>query len=195
MDAETTFPFAWVGQTKEERKHLPMNKEESRVFFDRLYQQCYPRVVAYFHFRVGKADVAEDLASLTFERALTHLAELKAPEAALSWLFRIAQNSAHDYFRRQRSEVSLTQLARSQHPRQCSSEEQVVADEEHQNLLAHVGHLSEREQEIIGLKFVAHLNNRQIARVLHIPEGTVGSRLYRILGKLRNALQEEGGKA
>jgi RNA polymerase sigma factor (sigma-70 family) len=194
MDAKrATFPFAWVVQTKEDWSGLSMNKEESQIFFDMLYQQYYLRVLAYFRYRIGKADVAEDLASLVFERALTHLAELKVSEAAGAWLFRIAQNCAHDYFRRQRPDVSLEQLAFVERPQQCSSEELVLADEERRSLLAHVSHLSEREQEVIGLKFVAHLTNRQIARVLHIPEGTVGSLLYRALGKLRNALYEEGG--
>lgn len=196
MDAKrAAFPFVWMVQTKEDRTGLPMNREEPHVFFGTLYQQYYPRVLAYFRFRVGKADVAEDLASLAFERALTHLAELKASEAAAAWLFRIAQNCAHDYFRRHRPEVSLEGLACAERPQQRSSEEQVLADEERRSLLAHVSHLSEREQEIIGLKFAAHLTNRQIARVLHMPEGTVGSLLYRTLGKLRNALHEEGGTA
>lgn len=192
MDAKrAAFPFAWMVQTKEDGSGLPMNREP-HAFFDKLYRQYHPRVLAYFRFRVGKADVAEDLTSLVFERAFTHIAELQAPEAVAAWLFRIAQNCAHDYFRRQRPEVSLEELAVVDRFQQRSSEEQVLADEERRVLLAHVSHLSEREQEIIGLKFVAHLTNRQIARVLHIPEGTVGSLLYRTLGKLRNALREGG---
>lgn len=187
------FSFEWLVQTKKDGFGLPMNRERP-VFFDTLYQQYYPRVLAYFRFRVGKGDVAEDLTSLVFERALTHITDLKAPEAAVAWLFRIAQNSAHDYFRRQRPEVSLEELAVAQRPQQRSSEEQVLADEERRSLLRHVSRLSKREQEIIGLKFVAHLPNRQIAQVLNMPEGTVGSLLYRTLGKLCDALHEEGGQ-
>ncbi len=192
MDAKRiASSFAWRVQVQEDGVGLLMNKE-SHVFFDRLYQQYYPRVLAYFRFRTGKGDVAEDLTSLVFERAFMHMTDLKTTEAAAAWLFQIARNCAHDYFRHQRPEVSLEKLvdvARLQHR---SSEEQVLADEERRSLLAHVSHLSEREQEIIGLKFVAHLTNRQIAKVLHMPEGTVGSLLYRSLGKLRDALQEGG---
>ncbi len=193
MDAKrATFSLEWLLQTKEDGCGLLMDRER-HVFFDKLYQQYYARVLAYFRFRVGKSDVAEDLTSLVFERALTHIAELKTPEAAAAWLFRITQNCAHDYFRRQQPEVSLEELLLADRFQQPSSEEQVLADEERRSLLAHVSSLTEREQEIIGLKFVAHLTNRQIARVLNMPEGTVGSLLYRTLGKLRNALHEEGG--
>ena len=47
------------------------------------------------------------------------------------------------------------------------------------------------EREMIGLKFVARLCNREIARVLQVPEGTVSSTLYRALGRLRTAFDEE----
>jgi RNA polymerase sigma-70 factor (ECF subfamily) len=187
------FPFIWEVPTKADGRESLM--QGSHAFFDKLYQQYYPRVLAYFRFRVGKADVAEDLTSLVFERAFTHIAELKTPDAAAAWLFRIAQNCAHDYFRQQRPEISLEQLLLAEPISQWSSEEQVLANEERRVLLVHVSKLSEREQEIIGLKFVAHLTNRQIARVLHMPEGTVGSLLYRTLGKLRDALRKEGGTA
>ncbi len=192
MDTKrATFPFTWGVRTQEDGRNRLMDRK-SHIFFDTLYQQYSPRVLAYFRFRVGKADVAEDLTSLVFERALRHSADLKTSEAAAAWLFRIAQNCAHDYFRRQRPEVSWEQLAGVDLPQQRSSEEQVLADEERRSLLAHISHLSEREQEIIGLKFVAHLTNRQIAKVLHMPEGTVSSLLYRTLGKLRDVLQEGG---
>jgi len=60
-------------------------------------------------------------------------------------------------------------------------------------ILAHLNSLSEREREVIGLKFVVSLTNREIARILQIPEGTVSSLLYRALRHLRAALDEQGG--
>ncbi len=58
-------------------------------------------------------------------------------------------------------------------------------------MLAQLNHLSEREREVIGLKFVACLHNCDIARVMHMPPGTVGSILHRALGRLRDALYAE----
>ena len=69
-----------------------------------------------------------------------------------------------------------------------------MAQEERMNLLSQLNRLSEREREVIGLKFVACLQNREIARVLNMPEGTVGSLLHRTLARLRDALHEEGGR-
>ena len=155
MDAKrSALPCTWEVRTQKDDRDGLMDRK-SHVFFDTLYQQYSPRVLAYFRFRVGKVDVAEDLTSLVFERAFRYSTDLKTPDAAAAWLFRIAQNCAHDYFRRQRPEVSWEQLAGVALPQQRSSEEQAIANEERRSLLAHVSHLSEREQEIIGLKFVA----------------------------------------
>src|SRR5690348_11664935 len=162
------------------------------LVFDDLYEQYYARVYAYLRFRVGSTEVAEDLVSQVFERALTHLVDLQSTAAAGAWLFRIARNCAIDYFRRQRPTASLDTLIDSSHPRECSPEEVIVAQEERARLLLLLKRLPEREREIIGLKFVACLQNREIARVLNMPEGTVGSLLHRTLARLRDALHDEG---
>ena len=159
------------------------------IAFDEIYLQYYARVLAYLRFRVGSNEAAEDLVSLVFERALTHLRDLQSPGALGAWLFRIARNCAVDYFRRQRPVASLDTLVDASHPRERSPEEMIVAQEERQRLFALLKRLPEREREVIGLKFVACLQNREIARVLNMPEGTVGSLLYRSLARLRDALK------
>jgi RNA polymerase sigma-70 factor, ECF subfamily len=172
---------------------LTIGTGSAKISFDDLYQQYYPRVLAYLRFRTGTLDVAEDLVSLVFERALSHLADLQTSGAAGAWLFRIARNCVSDYFRRHQFDLSLDTLVDGNHPCERSAEEVIVAREERKLLLTHLNHLSEREREVIGLKFVACLQNREIARVLHMPEGTVSSLLHRALARLREALDIEGG--
>ena len=187
----------WPLPVKSEKKSAQtqvIQVGKQKMAFDDLYTQYYARVLAYLRFRVGSSEAAEDLVSQVFERALTHLADLQSPGAIGAWLFRIARNCASDYFRRQRPAASLDTLVDSCHPRGCSPEETLVAQEERMNLLSQLNRLSEREREVIGLKFVACLQNREIARVLNIPEGTVGSLLHRTLARLRDALHEEGGR-
>ncbi|MBA2286708.1 MAG: sigma-70 family RNA polymerase sigma factor [Ktedonobacteraceae bacterium] len=160
---------------------------------DALYRHYYASVVAFLCFLVGAPEIAEDLASLVFEKAMLHLADLRTPEHAGPWLFRIARNCAMDYFRRCKPTISLEDLPLEEHPVTDHLEEAAITGEQQRHLLAHLRRLPEREREIIGLKFVAGLTNREIARVLQIPEGTVGSLLYRALRQLRVALAEEGG--
>jgi RNA polymerase sigma-70 factor (ECF subfamily) len=184
----------WSLPAKTEKKSaLTVEIGSHKVSFDELYQQYYERVLAYMRFRTGSMDAAEDLVAQVFERAVSHLDDLQSPGAVGAWLFRIARNCAADYFRRYRVMVSLDTLVDGNHPRECSPEEELVAREERMLLLTQLNQLSEREREVIGLKFVACLQNREIARVLHMPEGTVGSLLHRALSRLRDALHDEGG--
>lgn len=184
----------WSLPAKTEKKSaLTVEIGSHKVSFDELYQQYYERVLAYMRFRTGSTDAAEDLVAQVFERAVSHLDDLQSPGAVGAWLFRIARNCAADYFRKYRVMVSLDTLVDGNHPRECSPEEELVAREERMLLLTQLNRLSEREREVIGLKFVACLQNREIARVLHMPEGTVGSLLHRALSRLRDALHDEGG--
>lgn len=202
MGSEIGVPLAstrlsiWPLPVKQEKEHAEQAQvkkvSKHQLIFDDLYGQYYGRVYAYLRFRVGSTEVAEDLVSQVFERALTHLADLHSTAAAGAWLFRIARNCATDYFRRLRPAASLDTLIDSNQPRECSPEEVIVAQEERARLLVLLKLLPEREREVIGLKFVACLQNREIARVLNMPEGTVGSVLHRTLARLRDALHDEG---
>ncbi|HEY6407105.1 MAG TPA: RNA polymerase sigma factor [Ktedonobacteraceae bacterium] len=190
-----TLPSAWLAFGRRYKQWNAFAGEQS-IHFDGLYQHYYPAVLGFLRFLVGSPEVAEDLTSLVFEKALLHLADVRTPDAVGPWLFRIARNCATDYFRRCKPTVSLEQLIAAEHlndQQTASIEEDAIAREEQWHLLIHLSQLSEREREVIGLKFVANLHNREIARVLQIPEGTVGSLLYRSLRRLRLALDQEGG--
>jgi RNA polymerase sigma-70 factor (ECF subfamily) len=52
-------------------------------------------------------------------------------------------------------------------------------------LYALLSQLSKDDQELIALKYGAELTNRNIAQVLDISESNVGTRLYRLIKKLR----------
>ena len=56
-------------------------------------------------------------------------------------------------------------------------------------LLYHVHQLSQREQEILSLKFDAELTNQHIARVMGTSEVNVRVTLYRALHKLRDRMK------
>lgn len=187
-----TIPAAWSSLVRQD-DHLMYAGGDYVVCFDALYQQYYAPVLAFLHFLVGTHEAAEDLTSLVFEKVWAHRAGIRTQETVGPWLFRIARNCATDYFRRYKPTISLDLLVQAPHPQANSPEDAAIARDEERILLAHLSQLSEREREVIGLKFVVSLSNREIARVLQIPEGTVSSLLYRALRRLRVALEQEGG--
>ena len=72
-----------------------------------------------------------------------------------------------------------------------STEAQAERGEELARLLAAVRTLPEREQEIIGLKFLGDLKNRQIGQAMGLRASHVAVILYRAIRRLRDLLEEE----
>jgi RNA polymerase sigma factor (sigma-70 family) len=144
--------------------------------------------------RVDNEALAQDLTAATFEQALTHLDQLRSPGAFGGWLFRIARNELAQHYRRRRGYLTLEAVT-EQADDAPSLEEQTERSEELTRLLAAVRTLPEREQEIIGLKFIGGLKNRQIGQAMGLRAGHVAVILYRAVRRLRDLLEKEEGGA
>ncbi len=138
--------------------------------------------------RVDDEALAQDLTAAAFEQALAHLDDLRSPEAFGGWLFRIARNELAQHYRRQRPRLPLEAVS-GQPDSAPSVEAQAERSAELARLLAAVRALPQREQEIIGLKFLGGLNNKQIGQAMGLRAGNVAVILYRSLRRLRDLLE------
>ncbi|MBI2860558.1 MAG: sigma-70 family RNA polymerase sigma factor [Chloroflexi bacterium] len=160
--------------------------------FARLYEQHLPAVYRYIHYRVSDVQLAEDLTSAVFEKALAGFQRYHSDQAAfLTWLLTISRNAVIDHYRRRarRHEVALDE-AGDVLPGGSSPEQEAIRNEELQRLQFCLARLSRQEQEIVSSKFGAEMNNRQIAGVLGLSESNIGTILYRAVRKLRDCFRE-----
>lgn len=162
-------------------------KSEGNDRFAARYRAYLPRVLNYVRLRVGDEMLAQDLTATVFERAFANIDTLRSEEAFGSWLFRIAHNVVARYYRDRRETVALDAetalLDTAPSPEQSASHAAELRE-----VLAGLAILSQREQEIVRLKFIAELKNREIASIMGLTEGNVAVILYRALGKLRREL-------
>lgn len=168
--------------------------EERSQAFVALYEAYHARIYAYLRYRTGDPTLAEDLTAEVFVRAWTRQDELRHSDAAIAWLFTVARNLLIDRLRRDRhirAAVSLDTLPDGRHPCSDALEEGVLRDERQALVRYGLATLGEREREIVELRFIAELRNREIARVLRLREGTVASILHRTLRRLREQLREK----
>lgn len=153
-----------------------------------IYEMLLPRVFHFFFYKVGDTLIAEELTSITFEKAWSGRDHYSRNTGEFRfWLFGIAQKVAVDYFRKHRSEVPLNSIdiASGQ-----NIEREVETKAEYERLAAILSILSERERLLISLKYGAELTNREIARQVRLSESSVGMILFRAVAKLRKAWEE-----
>ncbi len=160
--------------------------------FLRCYDEYFGRVFTYTRYRCGDDALADDLTAHIFERAFACWAEYDPQRGPLSaWLFAIARNVISNHFRAEaaRQQTSL-ERCEQQPDAAALPEETLIQGETQAELLQALAFLSERERDLLGLKFSAGLTNRRIAEITGLSEANVGVILYRSLQRLRSILTE-----
>ena len=156
----------------------------SEAEWEALYRQLLPRLYNFFRYRVGNDQVAEDLTATTFEKAWRKRHRYRHDLGAFStWIYTIARHVATDYYRRQRPMIPLEAVPDLVEPE--SVEQNVERALSSARLATLLCQLSEREQELIALKYGAGLTNRAIAPLLGLSESNVGTILHRVVKKLQ----------
>jgi RNA polymerase sigma-70 factor (ECF subfamily) len=140
----------------------------------------------------GDRQLSEDLVQET----LLHVLRQRTYQAARPfkpWLYMIATNLARDYFKsaavRQRwrgddAEEALLHLSDSA----PSPEERALAAEQGSEVRAALAQLREDYRVVVVLRFYQGFSLQAIAQTLHIPLGTVKSRLSVGVARLRSVL-------
>lgn len=160
--------------------------------FAALYDHYHDRVYSYFRYRVNDAALADDLTARTFERTLEKLASYRLERAPFAaWLFGIARHTLTDHFRSQsrRRWLPLQSVIDTAHD-DPEPEELAQAHEEQVSLMRAVAQLSDREREVLALKFAAGLDNGQIGALLGVSDNHVSVILYRTVRQLKALLNE-----
>ncbi len=159
--------------------------------FEQVYDGYASRLFGYFAHRVSSRVDAEELTQLTFERAVTGWESFDPARGSIRiWLFAIANNLLIDRHRRgspfHGGEVPLDNIY-------CSEEPQVPGPEENLGLspeiAAALALLSDREREILALRFASDLGGAEIAAVTNLSLANVQQITSRSLGKLRSHLR------
>jgi RNA polymerase sigma-70 factor, ECF subfamily len=169
--------------------HGPVARREET--FAALYEAQFDRVYAFARFRTADEAAAEDIAAEAFARAWSKLRDPADVDAATAWLFTTARRLLVDHYRRL-STQPVGSMSESAHPSSSSPERAALSSERLAMLARCLTSLTDREREIIGLRFIARLRNREIGSLVRTSEGNVAKILHRALRKLRDRLTAEG---
>jgi RNA polymerase sigma-70 factor (ECF subfamily) len=159
--------------------------------FARLYDACFERVYRYIYFRVSDDQTAEDLTSQVFLKAWEHLDRYKPGSSPfLAWLYTIARNQVIDHYRTRKESVSLDDVV-SLPANGRAVDEQVEMRFELKSMRDALKYLTEEQQEVLVLRFIADLTTEEIARMMGKQAGAIRALQMRGLHTLSKYLDKE----
>lgn len=173
--------------SKDDLPALIAAAQDDPAAFGRLYDRYVQPIYRYLFSRLGDSHAAEDITSQTFITAYESLPNYRERGQFSAWLFRIAQSKMNDHFRRNRREVGL-EAAGELFEREDALGT-LIQDEELMRLRSVIKKLSNDEQELIRLRYVADLPFAEIASVLGKREDAVKKTLYRLIERLKGQME------
>ncbi len=155
--------------------------------FSELYELHFERVYAYVVRRVRDRDIAEDLTSDVFHKALAALVQFDwrgIPFGA--WLFRIAANVVADRWKQASREVL-------EDPPEASVEVDLAEVEHRARLFRMVDELPADQCRVLKMRFAEGKSIREIAQDIGRTEGAVKQLQFRGLESLRKRVEGAHG--
>ena len=147
-----------VAQTRkvdcwERMAEIALNDEDA---FTELYQHFFPRVYKHILGKTKDDAAADEVVSEVFIRMYRHLAKYDRVKGVFStWLFRIAQNTLSDYYRRNpgKNNVPLDDDFEMAMPQEETPEAVVLTKERDEELKKAIERLPKKQRQILEMTY------------------------------------------
>jgi RNA polymerase sigma-70 factor (ECF subfamily) len=155
--------------------------------FDLLVREMGPRLKGYFLRQGAEAATADDLAQNVFVRVLQSLDRYRPTGQMSAYLLRIARNQWIDHSRR------AWRLRRVDDQAETADDgpgppDSADASDRATQVRAALGELDRDARELLELAVLQRLPYKDVSEILGIPVGTVKSRVFYALRRLRERL-------
>ncbi|UCE98354.1 MAG: RNA polymerase sigma factor [Dehalococcoidia bacterium] len=167
--------------------------------FGELYDKYYPQIFGYVLKRTINFEVAQDVTSEVFFKALKNIAKFRWQGVPFSsWLYRIATNEITNSFKGdsrrkiliEQFSASVSQYSPSPDVEIARAEEELKKHSEFIALNEAIAKLPLKYQEVITFRFFEKKQLKEIGEILDKKEGTIKSLLHRGLEKLRTLTEQ-----
>ena len=162
------------------------------INFEEIYDKYYDCVYKYAYMLLLNRADAEDVAADTFMSAFENYSQFDETKASIrTWLTRIAHNRAVNLMR------SAAYARRAELPETLGEESGAPDFADHvaaaDTVLWLYDRLKPEERELLNMRYVMELKNREIGALLGAPDKTVNKRIQRLLVKCRILLNDSEG--
>lgn len=157
--------------------------------FAPLYDHYYKPVFLFVYRRTDDEDLAADLTSQVFLKAITYLPKYEYKGLPFSaWLFRIAVNEVNMFFRKHQNKRSLC-IEDESMERMAEEMGETDQEEKIEILLKSIQQLAYEDVQYIELRFFEDRSFKEIADIMNITENNAKVRTYRILDKIKKLIR------
>ncbi|HEY4329603.1 MAG TPA: RNA polymerase sigma factor [Phycisphaerae bacterium] len=169
-----------------------MARTDPREQYEQWVSSYAPQLYRFAYRLLGNHQVAEDLVQETFVEAWRSMANQREPGKARAWLFQILRFRYAHHVRDSKARIQASPLdeAAAAAERARPALEALAERERLQDAL---DLLSPEVRETFLMVFMQGFKCREAAEDLHVPLGTVLSRLSRARSSLRKTLDEGQG--
>jgi RNA polymerase sigma-70 factor (ECF subfamily) len=163
--------------------------------FGELYDLYVDAVFRYISYRVGSRQLAEDLTSETFLRALRRIGSFTWQGRDVgAWFVTIARNLVADHYKSSRYRLEITTDDVTESGARLDSadspEGAVIESMTNRVLLEAVRQLNAEQQECIALRFLQGLSVAETAKAMGKNDGAIKALQYRAVRSLGRLLPE-----
>jgi len=157
----------------------------------RIYQHVAAQVFRIVRRMVGQ-DHVDDVVQDIFITLFAKIKQFRFESSFETWVHRMAVNQALQHLRRtKREQVRVREYAANSDPQHIITNEHSTREDAEVLGIA-MNYLSGDQRALLHMKEVEGFDYQEIAEVLGVPEGTVGSRLNKARSELRSALTQLG---
>ncbi|MGH0424614.1 sigma-70 family RNA polymerase sigma factor [Bacillus pretiosus] len=167
---------------------LSGNKEAYSELYDKTIQEVYKTA----HFLIGDKTDVDDVVQEIYIQLYESLRKYDSEKPFRPWLTGLTIKQIHSYRRKRWMRLRIIKKAEVQRkPVQIDFSNDVVSKISNQKLIELIHKLPYKLKQVIILRYLHDYSQEEVAHILHIPIGTVKSRIHAALKKLRQKEQVE----
>lgn len=170
-------------------EQLILQARQDPLAFGALYDKYSYRIYRYIYRQVYDETLANDLTSITFEKAMRGLPNYQWQNKSFcAWLYRIARNEIirDSYKKRLLAPFSFLRESTTE---KRSLELRIQRNEQYAEIQQALAQLSDKDRELISLRFFEELSAQEVSEVLNISTTNVYVRLHRALKRLKAVVE------
>lgn len=163
----------------EDKQLVTLSLSGDDVAFEYLFNRYSDAIRRLFLHRSTSAEDTEDLLQETFIKVYINLHKYSSNYTFGQWVYTIARNTHIDFERCRQENLSIDDKFSSPAASTPSPEDTLISSQQRSQIEHYIQSLPEQYRNLFKMRFLEDYSYDEIADKLHLPMGTVKTRIHR----------------